>query len=85
MSAGKKRFIAGATCPQCKAVDRIVVYRDGDMDYRECVECGFKDAMRFRQTVREMQTRVNTTVEQVRAETQTVRLIDPQPGQDKKP
>ncbi len=55
------------------------------MDYRECVECGFKDAMRFRQTVREMQTRVNTTVEQVRAETQTVRLIDPQPGQDKKP
>lgn len=54
------------------------------MDYRECVECGFKDAMRFQAGVREMQTRVNTPVEQVQAETQVVRLLVP-PKKENKP
>lgn len=74
MNEVKKRFIAGATCPKCKAQDRLVVYRIEDVDYRECVVCGFKDEMRFRPGTRELQTRVNTSVERVKEETQVVRL-----------
>lgn len=77
MTAEKKRFIAGAICPRCKAADRIVMYRVGEIDYRECVECGFRDEMRFRSGVREIQTRVNTPPEQVVKETQVVRLLEP--------
>jgi uncharacterized metal-binding protein (TIGR02443 family) len=78
MSGMKKRFIAGAICPKCKAQDRLVVYRIEQVDYRECVACGFKDQMHFQPGVREIQTRVNTSAEQVQGETQVVRL----PGMD---
>ena len=37
----RPRFIAGAICPQCKAVDRLVV--DMTTDARSCVECGFSE------------------------------------------
>ncbi|MEE4281007.1 MAG: YheV family putative metal-binding protein [Pseudomonadales bacterium] len=52
----KKRFIAGAVCPDCQAVDRIVVetgmqnVADSDLNdphqevsRRRCVACGFAD------------------------------------------
>ncbi len=52
----KKRFIAGAVCPDCQTVDRIVVetgmqhVADSDLDdprqevsRRRCVACGFAD------------------------------------------
>ncbi|NRA71899.1 MAG: YheV family putative metal-binding protein [Gammaproteobacteria bacterium] len=35
----KKRFIAGATCPHCKAVDSIMLYMENDVEKIECVEC----------------------------------------------
>ena len=38
----RRRFIAGAVCPRCGEMDRIVV--DLDTDQRECVSCGFSDA-----------------------------------------
>ena len=37
------RFIAGAVCPKCNEVDRIVVKEQGDGAYRFCVSCGFTD------------------------------------------
>jgi uncharacterized metal-binding protein (TIGR02443 family) len=39
------RFIAGAVCPACGAIDRIVV--DGDLDnrVRRCVECDFRETL----------------------------------------
>lgn len=43
-----RRFIAGAVCPQCRAVDRIVVEaaeRDEDPPRRRCVSCGFSDTL----------------------------------------
>lgn len=84
MTTAKKRFIAGAICPRCKATDRIVMYRVGDTDYRECVECGFRDELRFKSGLREIQTRVNTPQEQIAKETQVVKLLEPQnQGQDK--
>lgn len=36
-----RRFIAGAVCPRCSAMDTILVDRDTDL--RECVGCGFSD------------------------------------------
>lgn len=72
----KKRFIAGAICPRCEAVDRIVMYREQDIDYRECVACGFADEARFKPHLREIQTRVNTSAEQVAEETQVVKIFD---------
>jgi uncharacterized metal-binding protein (TIGR02443 family) len=84
MTSVKKRFIAGAVCPRCKATDRIVMYRVDDLDYRECVECGFRDEMRFKAGVREIQTRVNTPAEQVARETQVVRLLDPTADREKR-
>ena len=37
----RPRFIAGAICPQCKEMDRLVV--DMTTDARSCVECGFSE------------------------------------------
>lgn len=36
----KRRFIAGATCPQCGAVDKIVRVEEGEHIKMECVACG---------------------------------------------
>ena len=36
----KKRFIAGATCPQCEAADTIMLFKENNVEKIECVECG---------------------------------------------
>ncbi len=37
-----RRFIAGAVCPKCSAMDKIVMYSNDDgEDMRECISCGF--------------------------------------------
>ncbi|PCJ15918.1 MAG: metal-binding protein [Gammaproteobacteria bacterium] len=41
----RKRFIAGAVCPQCNEIDKTVVYQQADDEVSECVKCGYK---RFR-------------------------------------
>lgn len=74
MSEIKKRFIAGATCPKCQAMDKIVVYQKDDAEYRECVDCGFEETMRFQQHARELQTRVNTPAETIAEETQVLQF-----------
>ena len=38
---GRRRFIAGAVCPRCGEMDKIVV--DMDSEQRECVACGFSE------------------------------------------
>jgi uncharacterized metal-binding protein (TIGR02443 family) len=73
----KKRFIAGAVCPRCGVMDRLVVYREDNKEYRECVSCDFQDEMIFKPAVRELDTRVNVTEDEKRAETQVVRIVGP--------
>ena len=73
----KKQFIAGVTCPKCAQMDKIQAYVEDGVNYRECVSCGFKDQMRLTSAPREIQTRVNTTEEEIASQTQTVRLMDP--------
>ncbi|WP_075182590.1 YheV family putative zinc ribbon protein [Pantoea sp. 1.19] len=36
----RKRFIAGATCPQCQQQDTLALWRENDVDVVACVTCG---------------------------------------------
>ncbi len=75
MFSKTRRFIAGAVCPKCAVMDKLVAYNDDDgKDYRECVACGFKDEMRFQQQQKEMITRVNQA-EEPEPEEQVVQVI----------
>jgi uncharacterized metal-binding protein (TIGR02443 family) len=70
-----RRFIAGAVCPQCGAMDRIVV--ETDSDERHCVACGFREA-RPAAGPAEPATRVNrASARRVETPAETVTLVDP--------
>ena len=60
--ATPKRFIAGAVCPRCAEMDKIMMFTTDDVDQvRECVACGFTDAVSDtpEPTNPELETRVN--------------------------
>lgn len=79
-STAPRRFIAGAVCPRCGVMDRIVVSPDGEQ--RECIECGFGDD-RPEAPVAELPTRVTrASARRVETEAQPVRLIDPGENND---
>jgi uncharacterized metal-binding protein (TIGR02443 family) len=40
----RPQFIAGAVCPSCHVMDRIVLIGNADEGERRCVACGFSDA-----------------------------------------
>jgi len=40
----KKRFIAGASCPKCKAVDTMMLFLEHNVEKVECVSCGYQMA-----------------------------------------
>ena len=40
-----RRFIAGAVCPECRAMDRNVVEEQDGERRRRCVSCGFTDTI----------------------------------------
>jgi hypothetical protein len=77
----RRRFIAGAVCPRCAAMDRLLV--DLDSDRRECVACGFSDERPKEPTPGELQTRV-TRASARRAETaaEVVTLVPVPPDSD---
>lgn len=81
MFSAKKRFIAGAVCPKCAAMDKLMAYQEDGKEYRECVACGFKDEMRFQQQPSEIETRVNKP-EQPEVEEQTVQVLQFPPKDD---
>jgi uncharacterized metal-binding protein (TIGR02443 family) len=39
----KKRFIAGATCPNCKKLDTLMLYFENNVEKLECVSCDYKE------------------------------------------
>lgn len=39
----KKRFIAGATCPTCKATDTLMLYFENNVEKLACVKCDYKE------------------------------------------
>ncbi|MFT6896722.1 MAG: putative metal-binding protein (TIGR02443 family) [Paraglaciecola sp.] len=38
----KKRFIAGATCPNCKKVDTLMLYFENNVEKLQCVSCEYQ-------------------------------------------
>jgi uncharacterized metal-binding protein (TIGR02443 family) len=36
----KKRFIAGAVCPKCKAMDTMALTKENNVEKVTCVSCG---------------------------------------------
>ncbi|MDO3381731.1 YheV family putative metal-binding protein [Gilvimarinus algae] len=72
------RFLAGAICPRCEALDRIRVYAAHGKDYRECVACGFKDELHFPGQARELETRVQRRDDGTSDE-QVVQILPRQP------
>ena len=86
----RRRFIAGAVCPRCALMDKILV--DLDTDQRECVACGFTDArpgdkpavaagtaLPPGSAVPELPTRVSRpAARRVETPAEPVRLVDPE-------
>lgn len=69
-----KRFIAGATCPQCKGEDTIYMEVVEDKRFRACVSCEFREEMRFENQPTELETRVNKSPGQ--SDVQVIKLMD---------
>lgn len=80
MSEKPRRFIAGAVCPRCGLMDKIVVEAGGDA--RLCVSCGFSDDRpEDGAASKELHTRVTRpSARRVETEAQVVRLLDPDAG-----
>ena len=89
VSSNRRRFIAGAVCPRCARMDKIVV--NLDTDQRECVACGFSEArpgdradtpaappQQAEGTPRDLPTRVSrAAARRVETPAEPVRLVDP--------
>lgn len=73
--SAKKRFVAGAVCPRCQAMDKIVVFSQDGRDYRECVACDYHEEMRFATTPRELDTRVNQTEQDKDSGVQVINIM----------
>ncbi len=82
MSDSKKllpgeRFIAGARCPSCKTLDRIVI--DREHANQRCLACGFA-ATQSRVSVQPIDTRVTRGLSRrVQTRAEPVVLVDPKP------
>lgn len=86
----QRRFIAGAVCPRCAQMDKIVMYDNAAGErVRECIHCGYRDALDVNGNPAELTTRVN----QPRAgekplvhetEVRIVDVIDLKPGLKRK-
>jgi hypothetical protein len=72
-----KRFIAGAVCPRCGVMDRLRTHRDEVREYRECVACGYGDAMRLdgEPELDELDTRVNRPAPNLASDEQVLQFV----------
>ena len=80
-----KRFIAGAVCPRCGQLDKLVLYWKEKQQLRECVRCGFQDVMTEDDSQKELETRVNQITPGEASlsdedEIQVVNIVDSNPG-----
>jgi uncharacterized metal-binding protein (TIGR02443 family) len=76
----RPRFIAGAICPQCKAMDRLVV--DMTTDARSCVECGFSEKRPQEVTVEPVTRVTRGSARLVETVAEPVRMMMPDADND---
>ncbi|MCF1427915.1 MAG: YheV family putative metal-binding protein [Shewanella sp.] len=43
MNRIKKRFVAGARCPKCQALDSIMLFKEDNVETVECTECDYRE------------------------------------------
>lgn len=72
-----RRFIAGAVCPRCGEMDKLLV--DSETNRRECVSCGYSDE-RPTDAQTELRTRVNRPQRLQETTPEPVRLVDTDTG-----
>lgn len=71
----QKRFIAGATCPQCQQQDSLRAWTDADgAHWRDCVDCGYVEKQQIQVTAT---ASLKTRVDPQQEEQQTIRIITP--------
>ncbi len=81
MTTKPKRFIAGAICPRCGELDKLVMYRKEGRAYRECVSCEFADEIMAQSPTR-LATRVDDPLPSTDATIAPVKFVDPTPRSD---
>ncbi|WP_456268419.1 YheV family putative metal-binding protein [Kushneria sp. AK178] len=74
-----KRFIAGAICPRCNAMDRIRSWESNGTRYRECVSCDFFEQLPMdEESLDPLDTRVSKNRPEPESDDfQPVKIIDP--------
>lgn len=43
MAKVKKRFVAGAKCPKCGAVDTIQLFKENNIETVTCMDCDYQE------------------------------------------
>ena len=76
MSEKIKRFIAGAVCPRCGEMDRLVTYTDNEGTFKECVSCDFEEKQLVQVELDEMDTRVNQLSGSASADESSVQVVN---------
>lgn len=86
MFKAQKRFIAGAVCPKCSEMDKLVMYKNEEgKETRECVACGYIDVMKEEQPhAEELTTRVTPVGQAIRDEgEQPLKIFEAPPSNTK--
>jgi uncharacterized metal-binding protein (TIGR02443 family) len=75
----RRRFIAGAICPDCGVMDRIVIEPEGEL--RRCLACGFEEGRPpAPEAMTELATRVNRpAARRVETPAEAVTIVDSSP------
>ena len=70
----RPRFVAGAVCPNCQEMDRMVI--DGSTDERRCITCGFVEARPDAGATMPATRVTRAAARRVDTEAEAVRLLD---------
>ena len=70
----RSRFVAGAVCPSCQEMDRMVI--DGSTDERRCIACGFVEARPDAGATMPATRVTRAAARRVETEAEAVRLLD---------
>ena len=55
----KRRFIAGATCPECRAVDTLMLYFENNIEKLQCVACHYSQSQAKEEVAAETRAQEN--------------------------
>ena len=70
----RPRFVAGAVCPSCQEMDRMVI--DGSTDERRCIACGCVEARPDAGATMPATRVTRAAARRVETEAEAVRLLD---------